>query len=150
MIESLVAALEPWQTLFADSLVVSTTIVAVHILSLLIGGGLAIAADRMTLRALRNPQADWQYHMQEIGAVHRPVGIALMGSFLSGLLLAAADIEEFIDSPVYWTKMALVAMLIVNGFFLHRVSRERSALTARISLVLWISIATLGVVLGNT
>lgn len=150
MIDSLVTALEPWQTLFADSLVVSTVILAVHILSLLIGGGFAIAADRMTLRALRNPHADWQYHREELNSVHGPVTVALMASAISGFLMVAADLEAFITSPVYWVKMALVALLLVNGFFIFRVSRERSALTARISMILWLSVATLGVVLGNT
>ena len=46
--------------------------------------------------------------------------IALTFMFASGLLLAAADIEAFAASPIFWTKLTLVALLLTNGIVMTR------------------------------
>lgn len=144
----LAAALEPWQSLFGNSAVISTTITAVHVLALLLGGGLAVAHDRATLRALRNAATDWEYQSRELDAVHTVVLVALATSIVSGLLMAAADIATYAAFWVFWVKLALVVLLMVNGWFIYHVRRHRAA-TARISLALWSLTAVLGVMLGN-
>lgn len=170
MIQTLAGVTAPWQTLYSDSLAVSTTVTTVHIVSLVLGGGLAIAADRSTLRTLRRPEADRALPLAELGAVHRPVVLTLAVLLFSGLLLAAADVETFAGSRLFWAKMALVAALLVNGAALYRtekrlarvlpaVSEEDEALKtrlwrrlgrrARASLGLWLLVAVLGTVLTN-
>ena len=161
-IETRAAVFAPWQSLYADSRVVSTLVTATHIVTLLIGGGLAIAADRMTLRALRRPAAERVFHMQELGAVHRPILGALALLFISGMALAAADVEVFAASPAFWVKLGLVALLLVNGAVLYRtearIGKEPAAaqdqalwrrlgLTARLSVALWLLTALAGTVL---
>ena len=42
----------PWHSLYADSKTVASVVTGVHLVGLLFGGGLAVAADRSTLRAL--------------------------------------------------------------------------------------------------
>ena len=48
----------PWQSLYSDSKSVAAVVNAVHLTGLLFGGGLAVAADRTTLRALKGERAD--------------------------------------------------------------------------------------------
>ena len=162
-IASLAGALAPWQSLYADSRVVSTLVTATHVITLLVGGGLAIAADRMTLRALKRPASERVFHMQELGAVHRPILWALVLLFVSGVALAAADVQTFAGSWVFWVKLGLVALLLVNGAVLYwtetRIARadgaqqpalwRRLGLTARLSLGLWLLTAVAGTLLTS-
>jgi hypothetical protein len=82
-------------------------------------------------------------------------GLALV--FASGILMAAADLETMLVSRIYWTKMALVALLVANGVVMQRAERlartapvkgwprlHRAAVT---SLVLWFLIVLAGTVL---
>lgn len=101
-----------WNALYSDSTVVSTIVTTVHVLGLLAAGGLAIAADRMTLRATA---ADASRVAAELHSVHRPVLFALGALFVSGAALAAADVETFLVSPLFWIKMGLVTLLLLNG-----------------------------------
>lgn len=110
----------PWQSAYSNSAVLSTAVLFLHLAALVAGGGLALAADRGTWRAWRGEPADRARHLTELGLTHRPVLAALALSFASGVLLFLADVEEYAASPLYWTKMALVACLLVNGFFMTR------------------------------
>jgi len=148
-----------WNALYSDSTLVSTTVTTVHVLALLTAGGLAIAADRMTLRA---NAADAARAAQEVRSVHRPVLIALAVLFVSGVALAAADVETFLVSPLFWVKMGLVTLLLVNGLGLARaetrfrrspeaqpVHWRRLRTHAWASLVLWGATTIAGTVLVN-
>jgi hypothetical protein len=138
-------------------------VITVHIISMLFAAGLAIAADRTTLRALRAGADVRRAHLEELAAVHRPVLIFLTLLFASGVLLFASDVETFATSPLFWGKMALIALLLVNGMVLQRtetglrgVGTEDSAplwrrlrTSSYASLTLWSATAVIGVVLAN-
>jgi hypothetical protein len=47
-------------------------------------------------------------------------------SFISGLLMMAADLDTFLPSWVFWVKMALVAALLVNGATMRGLERRLS------------------------
>lgn len=119
-IQVLAHTLAPWQSLYSNSKLVSGSVTFGHLAGLLFGGGFAVASDRATWRALHGSPTQRAYLLSELNAVHRPVlaGLALL--FVSGLLLAAADIETFMKSPVFWVKLTLVALLCLNGFILQR------------------------------
>jgi hypothetical protein len=119
-VQQVVSALDGWQALFSDSKAVSTSVTTVHILALLFGGGLAIAADRATLRLLANNPDERFRLLTELRATHRPVLIALTALVASGVALAAADLHTFITSPVFWVKLGFVALLLANGVVLER------------------------------
>jgi uncharacterized membrane-anchored protein len=87
---------------------------------MLIGGGLAIAADRATLRISHELPGERERHLGELKAVHRPVLIALTVLFISGLAMMTADLDTFLKSPVLWLKIGLVALLVINGVILER------------------------------
>ena len=172
IIHALAQAFAPWQSLYSRSVAVSTSVTATHILSLLGGGGLAIAADRSTLRALRRPATVRPMHLDELHDVHRPVLIALGVLLVSGLAMAAADVEVFAGSTFFWAKMGLVALLLVNGALLYQtearlIARRASAddgespedtenrlwgrmrWTSYASLALWIITTVAGAILPN-
>jgi len=114
---------EPWQRLYGHSPLVATLVLFTHIAALLAGGGLALAADRATLRVDATNAAARERHLAELAAVHRPIGIALVAAFASGALLFLADVEGFATSRVFWIKLGIVALLIGNGVVIRRVER---------------------------
>ncbi len=110
----------PWAKVYSHSAALSTSVTFVHIGGILLGGGCAVAADRMTLRVLRADSTRRADHLSELHAVHRPVLIGLTITFLSGFLLLAADVEKLATAPTFWIKMGIVALLLVNGFVMNR------------------------------
>ena len=165
IIAQLAQILEPWQRLYSNSKVIPTAVEAGHLLSMLTGGGLAIAADRATLRLFRDDVAQRERHLAELRDVHRPVVISVTILFVTGIALTAADIETFFASPVFWIKLGLVALLLVNGYILMRTEAklrnldpevQRSARLwsawrrgAIISMALWCATLIAGVMLVN-
>lgn len=159
VLETIAAAVKPWNDLYAGSKAVSASVTFLHVGSLLVGGGLAIASDRAALR-LGNAELPVRRHvLEEFAAVHRPVLTALVVMAASGLAMALADVETFFVSPVYWTKMGFVAALLTNGWFVKRTEerlRTDPALSnprwrhlnrgAVASISLWITTTLLGVV----
>jgi hypothetical protein len=148
----------PWQDLYSDSIVISTTVTALHLIGMLVGGGLAIAADRVTLRIADEEPGVRERHLGELNAIHRPVLLALTLLFITGLLMIASDISTFLTSPVLWVKLALVALLVFNGVLLERTetslrrttgegSWDKLRLAARCSIALWIATLVAGTVL---
>ena len=164
-IPALAHALAPWNSLYSDSKAVASGVTGVHLVGLLFGGGLAVAADRSTLRALKRPPSDRGAALAELHAVHRPVLIALAVLFASGVALATADIETFLSSPVFYLKLVIVALLLANGAVLERTERalrrgaggphaetrlwRRLKATTCLSLFLWTCTVVAGTVLVN-
>ncbi|MEO5903890.1 MAG: hypothetical protein ABIQ55_07765 [Gemmatimonadaceae bacterium] len=157
--------LAPWQHAYSDSIALSTSVTAIHLLAMLFGGGLAIAADRMTLK-LRTENADQRrQHLVDLSAIHRPVVIALAFQFLSGIAMLASDVKTFVASPVLWIKLSLVALLLINGVILERTESalrrsdggaepaglwNRLNFNAICSLMLWSATLVAGITLVNT
>lgn len=152
--------LAPWQSLYGDSAILSITVTALHLIGMLVGGGLALAADRSTLRISQQEPGERERHLGELNAIHRPVLIALAVLFITGIAMVAADVDTFLVSPVLWAKLTLVALLVVNGVVLERTetalrrgdgssSWERLRFAAFCSIGLWIATLVAGVVLLN-
>lgn len=152
-----------WAHLYSDRKAVSEAVTFVHLAGVLLGGGLAVAADRATLRLARQTPAGVAGDspaLAEIAGVHRLVlwGLALI--FASGLLQTFADLGTFLPSPVFWTKMTLVAALLANGWVRLRAERRVRGggaaawatfrRTSIASLVLWFTLVLAGAILtGN-
>jgi uncharacterized membrane-anchored protein len=130
VLHTLIHALAPWQSAYSDSKVISTGITTTHLAALFFGGGLAIAADRSTLRINATHDGERAHQLRELRAVHRPVLIALAVLFATGVLIAAADLETYFASPVFWVKLGLVALLVANGAVLARTESRLRALAS--------------------
>lgn len=150
---------EPWNSLYSDNKVVSATVVFLHLVPLLLAGGLAVSADRATLRAARGSGEDRTRQLGELARVHPFVLGGLALSFISGVLLFLADVDEFLGSPFFWVKLGLIGLLLLNGFMMNRTERglaaggSETALWARLrtiavlSVILWTVTTLAGVVL---
>jgi hypothetical protein len=159
--EALVRAFEPWATVYADSSVLPTLVVFGHLAALVLAGGLAVTLDRATLRAARGSADERTRHAGELAAAHRTVLVGLALSAVTGVLLFAADVETYFVAPAFWTKMALVTALLVNGYMMTRAEQgtrasEGSAAAWRSlrrlaigSLILWFATTFVGVALAN-
>lgn len=158
IVETLAKVFEPWKDLYSGSTALSVTLTFAHLGSMMVGGGLAIAADRTVLKAgkITDPSAVLAL-ADAVGDVHRPVLIALVVSAISGGLQLAADIETFAVSKVMWVKIGLLIVLAVNGYLMLRneaaVRRDRGNLKsfgalrvrAVTSALLWLAITLAGV-----
>jgi hypothetical protein len=166
VLQTVATAAKPWAALFSDSRAVSSTVTFLHLGGLLFAGGLAIASDRATFRALRGTDEDRSRLLEDLGNAHAWVVAGLSVIFMSGLLLALSDVKTFGNSPIYWTKMSLVALLLANGSLLQRTEQKlrsgtlltqstsprkrlwsRLRFAAAASMTLWTAIVLAGVVL---
>jgi hypothetical protein len=165
IVGALARVAEPWRDLYSNATPVSTAVLFAHLAALLVGGGLAIAADRATMRAARVAVGAAESRARQLGelaAAHRTVVGSLAVVAVTGALLFLADVEEYARSAAFWTKMALVVLLLVNGWAMTRVESGlrgdgagadgpwgRLRLHAAASVVLWLATLLAGVVLSN-
>ena len=151
--------LENWNSFYSNHAVIRTFISFFHIGGLVLGGGCAIAADRMTLRTAKRSAAERSYQLDALRSTHRIVLVSLAAVAFSGLLLFAADSETFLHSRFFWMKMGLVAALMANGYLLTRAERQAETdavrgwkwltVTSTISVVLWMLTTLAGAALPN-
>lgn len=108
------AFVEPWRRLYSQSPLLSTVILFGHLGGLLAAGGLAVAAERATLRLDPRDDSERRRHLAELERLRSPIWSALGVALVSGALLFFADVEAFAASPIFWTKMSLVGLLIAT------------------------------------
>lgn len=148
MLASLSQSLAGWSNYYGNHQALSVTIRYVHFAALLVGGGTALALDRQVLRLHRAAPVVRDATFTMLNAAHAVVIVSLVSIVMSGLLMAAADVDTYLASPTFWTKMVLVTLLVVNGAVLARAGRESAAVANRrrlamasgLSLALWLSI----------
>lgn len=117
-------AAEPWRTLYSDNTVISTAVLFLHLGALVASGGLAVATDRALIRTAGASEATLSSRLDEVSLSHRPVAMALVVSFLSGILLLLADVEAFAVMPAFWVKMGLILLLTTNALLMRRQERR--------------------------
>lgn len=151
--------IESWTSLYSNHAALRTGIEFVHVGGLLAGGGCAITADLATISADRDGSATRTAHLQLLARTHRLVVSGLVALTISGLLLFGTDVETFLYSRVFWLKMGLVLLLLINGgaFVLgeRQLKRDETGAWKRLhrialtSLVLWFLTTLAGVALPN-
>lgn len=166
VLQTVATAARPWAALYSDSRPISSAVTFFHLGGLLFAGGLAISSDRATFRALRGSDDDRSRLLLDLSNAHAWVLAGLSVIFASGLLLALSDVKTFGPSPIYWTKMSLVVLLLANGVLLQRTEQKlragsllnqsiapqqklwsRLSFAAAASMTLWTAIVLAGVVL---
>ena len=146
--------------MYNDSTLLQNLVACAHVGGMLLAGGLAIAADRTTLRA--SPvTAPGRAVLTELEAVHTPVLLGLAVTIASGVLLLGADLDVMLGSWVFWLKMGLFFALLVNGLIMQRVERKLAAAPGAVapwvalrrcslvSLALWFGVTLAGTMLLN-
>lgn len=163
IVETLEAFLKPWADFYGNTKPLQAAVEFLHVGALLVGGGFAIAADRAALRSLKADLDQKKHVLRDFTSIHTPVIIALTVSVLSGLVLLSTDVGTFLVSPVYWTKMLLVVLLLANGYLVKRTEEQLNAdpspgnpvwprfrFGAVASITLWLSTTLAGVILLNS
>jgi hypothetical protein len=148
-----------WSSLYSNSAGLRTTVGFAHVGGLLVGGGCAIAADRMTILAKSWDAAERRSHLRTLGHTHAAVIAGLGVVIVSGLLLFAADPDTFLHSRIFWIKMVLVVTLMANGWLVRSAGRaalasgtsdwRRLHTVAFVSMVLWLVTTLAGAALPN-
>jgi hypothetical protein len=156
----LLHATQGWARIYADSKLVSTGVMYVHLAGLVLGGGAAVAADRETLKAAREPDPVRADHLAFLGTVHA-IAITGLGMLAaSGAAMLLADLETFWSAKVFWVKMSLIVLLLANGLLMRqgehlartlpgRAWRQLKA-TSVASLVLWFTILLASTILASS
>lgn len=151
--------LNSWASLYANHAALRTGILFMHIGGLLAAGGSAITVDLETIKVNHEDPAARSAHLVVLQRTHALVVAGLATIVVSGLLQLGADVGTFVASRIFWVKMALVVLLLVNGVLIlggeRRVRRGAPRAwgllhaTATASLVLWFVITLAGVALTN-
>lgn len=165
--EALLTALQPWADLYAQSGWLPLVFLTTHVLSLVVAAGVALAVDRRVLRvttaSVDDAAPSTAALLDELTDAHPLVMRALAITLLSGIAMATADLGTYATSRVFWSKMGLVALLLVNGQLMRHAERQlaerqlaaesmrMAALrsSALRSVLLWGGIIVLGVVVSN-
>jgi hypothetical protein len=152
---ALTSGLNSWADFYGHHQMVSVSIRYLHLAGLVTGGGTALALDRRVLGAARSGPGARAGLVAALDASHRVVVPALAVVVTTGLLMTASDTDTFFASRLYWSKMGLVGLLLLNGLGLLAAERaivgERAkgwlwlGATSAASLVLWLTILFFGV-----
>lgn len=144
-----------WSEIYSNSAIWRSVILFGHVGGLLLAGGCAVAADRLTLLATPGDT----HQLKALAGSHRVVLGGLVAIVVSGALMLTANLDTYLASRFFWTKMALVVVLLINGVRLTRAeaaaragassgwARLRSASVA--SMTLWVLITLFGAILPN-
>ena len=151
--------LQTWGSFYANHAAIRTLVAFVHVGALMLGGGLAVAADRALLTAAGDDEGSRRARLEALAGTHQLVVGSLALITVSGFLLFASDYETFLSSRFFWIKMGLVGVLMVNGVVLWGAERRALAgdhaawgtlrVTAMASLTLWFLTTLGGVALPN-
>jgi hypothetical protein len=160
--QALIDLTAPWGDFMKHSKLAKTIVLFLHIAPIVVGGGIAIGLDRLTLRLSRGDDADRTRHLGELARTHTIVIAALAVSIISGLLLVAAEIDNFPTSWIFWVKMGFIAILLANGARMQSVEQKmvragatssqdwaRLHTAALASVTLWLTVTFLGVALSK-
>jgi hypothetical protein len=140
---------------------VNTAVTYLHLVGIMVGGGVAVTADRASLR-LSPATPDWSAELTRLAGVHRWVLTGLGLIFATGSLMALADLDGVMTSVVFWVKMGLVGLLLANGYLRMRsetalrqgggVSNAWTGFrrTSAASLALWFAVLLAGALLHST
>ena len=162
LVQAAAGWVQPWADLYADSVTVKALVVFLHMGGLLAAGGFALAADRATLRLGRLTEGERLHFVRELGETHRPVLMGLAIVIVTGVAMLLADLETLLPSPVFWVKMGMFALLMLNGLTLRSAERRlnggahtqrgwRSLHRAALrSAGLWFTVLFLGTLLASS
>ncbi|MGA2381923.1 MAG: hypothetical protein ABSG61_00660 [Gemmatimonadales bacterium] len=146
---------ERWAHLYADSKALSAGIMFVHLAGVLGAGGLAIAADRVSLLLPAEAGEHLAREIERLKAVHNWVIAGLALTVATGVLQLFSDLHTYLTAWLFWTKMGLIALLLVNGWVRLKAEQAietgavvpylaRFRRTSMVSLVLWFAVLLAG------
>jgi hypothetical protein len=118
------ALLTAWAAIFANHPLIRTGVDFVHIGGLVAAAGCALTVDLATISAARRTPDSREAQLRVLQRTHPIVIGGLAALVVSGLLLFGADVGTFLYSTLFWIKMGLVGLLIINGLLMLAVERR--------------------------
>ena len=158
------ALAEPWQKLYSHSTIVATLVLFGHVGGLIVAAALTFSTEAGALRLDPADDGARERYLRAVSPARNTIAAALALAIVSGFLLFLTDLEAFAISPVFWTKMFLVVLLLTNAFVASRLDarlREDAATQRREGLwrrrrasawataVLWFALVLSGSALAN-
>jgi uncharacterized membrane protein len=151
--------LNQWAALFANQPILRTTVDFLHIGGLVAAAGCALTADLATISAATRTHDLRRAQLDVLKRTHPIVVTGLILLSVSGLMLFAADVSTYLHSTVFWLKLGLIALLVVNGTLMvaaarraargHTASWRHLHKLAVMSLLLWGLTTLAGAALPN-
>lgn len=126
MLNAFTTALSSWTSFVDAHRGVEDVLMFIHLSTLAVGGGLALIADGLTLRAAFGDPELKARQLDRLRSWHKPILAGLAACCASGVLLAATDFEEFASSGVMGLKLGLLALLVLNGLVMLWAERGRT------------------------
>jgi hypothetical protein len=150
--------IESWANCYGNHPLVSVTIRFLHLTGIVLGGGAGILTDWQIIKSALKGNVDREYLLKQLNRAHYYVAPWMFVLSLTGALMTAADAQTFFVSKVYWTKIALILLLVVNGVALLLLESharnpgiqsvwKKLTIVSVISAVLWQTILFVGVLL---
>jgi hypothetical protein len=147
--------LASWSSYYGDHQIASVSIRSLHLAGLIVGGGTAISADWQVLRAAMRGVEQRASTLARLAASHTVVVASLVLVVASGAAMTAADTETFLQSRLFFVKLALFGVLLANGlgvvFFERAAARTGRGkawagltLVSATSLALWLLLLFVG------
>jgi len=145
-----------WSAYYADHQMVSLIIRYIHLAALMVGGGTALAIDRVVLASARTRTEDRRRAaFTALRGSHRVVVPALAAMTVSGILMTVADWTTFEASRLFWIKMVFFLLLVLNGAALVAAERafaksgdlgrwRRLVAASGVSCALWLLVLFIG------
>ena len=159
--QTLIDLTSPWGDFYKHSKLAKTIVIFLHLAPIVVGGGIAIGLDRLSLRLSRGNGSDRTSHLAELARTHNIVIGSLGLSIVSGLALVAAEIDNFPTSWIFWVKMGFIVLLLLNGLRMKSIESRMAAAgptdadwtrlhsVAISSIALWLVVTFLGVALSK-
>jgi len=151
---------EAWNSIYSNHALLRTAVNFIHVGGLMLGGGCAITADLATIEAVREGPIGRSSQLHVLKRTHTIVVTGIAALAVSGLLLVASDVDTFLHSRIFWLKMGLMALLLLNGVLMllgeRRVLRGDTRAWKRLhrvavsSLLLWFLTTLAGAALTNS
>ena len=155
----MMSVIDSWASIYSHYPLLRTCVSFLHVAGLLVGGGFAVAVDRLTALAARQEGPIRSGQLQLLRSTHGAVLAGLAALIISGVLLLGADLDMYLYSKVFWIKMGMFGLLLGNGVRLLRAEREidrgntqgwaRLRAASTFSLILWLATTLAGVALPN-
>lgn len=147
--------IDRWAHLYSDSKALSAGIMFVHLAGVLVAGGFAIVADRASLLLPAEAGEHLAREIERLKTVHAWVFAGLALTVATGVLQLFSDLHTYLTAWLFWTKMGLIALLLVNGWVRLKAERgieadgvaphlARFRMTSVASLVLWFAVLLAG------
>ena len=118
LLSILAGVLASWSGYYGSHQLLSVTFRFLHISGIVLGGDAGLWTDWQILKIARNEPREKDSALKLLSRAHAYVIPWMIVLGITGVLMTTADLTTFAVSKVFWTKIALVILLVSNGIVL--------------------------------